>query len=42
MLLKDSEYKGTSSYKDIKDRLKDIADDDYKEEFVYLLSRLGR
>ena len=42
MLLKDSEYKGTSSYKDIKDRLKGIADDDYKEEFVYLLTRLGR
>ena len=42
MLLKDSEYKGTSSYKDIKDRLKGIADDDYKEEFIYLLTRLGR
>ena len=42
MLLKDSEYKGTSSYEDVKDRLKGIASDDYKEEFVYLLTRLGR
>ena len=42
MLLKDSEYKGTSSYEEIKDRLKGIADDDYKEEFVYLLTRLGK
>ena len=42
MLLKDSSYAGTSSYEDVKDRLKDIADDDYREEFLYLLTRLGR
>ena len=42
MLLKDSDYAGTSSYEDVKDRLKDIADDDYREEFLYLLTRLAR
>ncbi|MBO5520206.1 MAG: VWA domain-containing protein [Eubacterium sp.] len=42
MLLKDSAYAGTSSYEDVKDRLKDIADDDYREEFLYLLTRLAR
>lgn len=42
MLLTDSQYKGTSSYESIKDRLKSIAGDDYREEFLYLLTRLGR
>ncbi len=41
MLLKDSSYKGTSTYAEVKDRLKSIANDDYREEFVYLLSRLA-
>ena len=41
MLLKDSSYKGTSTYAEIKDRLKSIADDDYREEFIYLLTRLA-
>ena len=40
MLLKDSPYAGTSSYDTVRDRLKRIADDDYREEFLYLLSRL--
>lgn len=42
MLLKGSEHSGTSSYENIKDRLKDIADDDYREEFLYLLTRITR
>ena len=42
MLLKNSEYSGTSTYEDVKDRLKGIADDDYREEFLYLLTKLGR
>ena len=42
MLLKDSAYKGTSSYETVKERLKSIASDDYREEFLYLLTRLGR
>ena len=42
MLLTDSSYKGTSSYAGIRDRLKGIACDDYREEFLYLLQRLGR
>ena len=42
MLLKDSTYAGTSSYEDVKTRLKDMAHDDYREEFLYLLKRLTR
>ena len=42
MLLKSSEYSGTSTYTNIKERLKDIADDDYREEFLYLLTRLAK
>lgn len=40
MLLKDSEYKGTSDYKEIHKTLKAIANDDFREEFVYLVSKL--
>ena len=35
-----SEYAGTSDLKEIRDRLQEIADDDYKEEFVYMLKKL--
>ena len=42
MLLKDSAYAGDSSHEAVKDRLKKIADDDYREEFLYLLTRLSR
>lgn len=42
MLLTESAYSGTSSWDSIKDRLKEIADDDYREEFIYLLTRLAR
>jgi Ca-activated chloride channel family protein len=40
MLLRDSEYSGTSSFEAIYDRLKeneDIMEDDYKAEFMFLL-----
>ena len=40
LLLKDSEYKGTSDYKEIHKTLKAIANDDFREEFVYLVSKL--
>ncbi len=39
MLLKDSEYKGTSTYDGVKEMLKPIADDDFKEEFLYLIGK---
>lgn len=40
MLMRDSEYAGSSTFKDIFSRLKDdsdIMDDDYKAEFLYML-----
>ena len=45
MLLKGSEYSGTSTYQDVITRLKalpGITEDPYKEEFLYLLSKLNR
>lgn len=45
MLLRGSEYSGTSTYQDIITRLKalpGITEDPYKEEFLYLLSKLNR
>lgn len=40
MLLKDSQYKGSSSYEAVREMLKPIASDDFREEFLYLISRL--
>ena len=40
MLLKDSEFKGTSDYGTVKEMLKPLASDDFREEFLYLLSKL--
>ena len=45
MLLRGSEYSGTSTYQDVITRLKalpGITEDPYKEEFLYLLSKLNR
>ena len=42
MILRDSEFKGTSTYDEVYDRLKQIADDPYKEEFIYVVSLLQR
>lgn len=42
MILKDSEFKGTSTVSEIKGRLGDlrsVRDDEYKEEFLYMLGR---
>ncbi len=40
MLLRDSEYAGSSDYEDVRDRLKSITgDDDFRDEFVYLIGR---
>ena len=40
MLIKDSDYKGTSNYGEVRDSLKAISDNDFRDEFVYLVSRL--
>ena len=40
MLLSDSEYAGTSTYQDVKERLKPLANDDFKDEFIYLLGKM--
>lgn len=40
MLLKDSEYAGSSDFEEVKERLKAIADDDFRLEFVYLISKM--
>ena len=43
MLLRDSEYKGISSYKGIYERLKKdpaVMDDDFKAEFLYLVRKM--
>ena len=40
MLLKDSEYKGTSDYDEVKKMLKSVSTDDFRDEFVYLVSKM--
>lgn len=40
MLLTESEFAGTSDYDSIKEMIKDVANDDYKEEFIYLINRI--
>ena len=41
MLLKDSPYAGTTDLDEVKQRLKPLTnDDDFREEFIYLLSRM--
>lgn len=43
MLLKESEYAGTSDYESVKTRLKmidGVIDDEFKSEFIYLISRI--
>ena len=45
MLLRDSEFKGTASYAEVLERLrgtKSVTGDVYKEEFQYLVTKLGR
>jgi Ca-activated chloride channel family protein len=37
MLLRGSEYAGDSSYEDVRESLKGLTSDEYREEFVYLL-----
>ena len=39
MLLNGSEYAGDSTFENVKERLKPIADDDFKEEFIYLINK---
>ena len=41
MILKDSEYKGTSAIADVRERLRPIASDDFREEFVYLIRKIA-
>ncbi len=40
MLLKNSEYKGTSSYEGVREMLEDIANDDFRQEFLRLLDKM--
>ncbi len=40
MLLRESEYAGTSDYEEIRNRLRPIADDDFKEEFIYMIRKI--
>ena len=45
MLLKDSRYKGTSTYKDARTLLRQAAavqDDSYRDEFIYLLDKMEK
>lgn len=44
MLLRDSEYKGTSSYEMILDNLEklDVSSDEYKDEFISLVKKMQR
>ena len=45
MILKDSEYKGSSELSDVTERLAKTAhaaDDSYRREFLYLTDRLAR
>ena len=40
MLIKDSEYKGTADFGEVKEYLKSVSDDDFRDEFIYLVSKL--
>lgn len=40
MLLKDSAYKGSSSYEQVKELLMPVADDEFRTEFLYLISKI--
>ena len=40
MLIRDSEYKGTSDYDEVKKMLKSVSTDDFRDEFVYLVSKM--
>ena len=40
MLYRGSEYAGTTDITEVKDRLREISDDDFRDEFVYLIRKL--
>lgn len=40
MLLKESEYAGTTDIAEVKERLRAISDDDFRDEFVYLIRKV--
>ena len=44
LMLRDSEYKGDASFENVRALLKkvDTDEDDYKDEFVYLVKRLQK
>ena len=42
MLLRGSEYAGTSDWDSIRDRLRPLADDDSRDEFIWMLGRLKK
>ena len=41
MVLKDSEYAGTTDIPEVKERLRAISDDDFRDEFVYLIRKIN-
>ena len=41
MILKDSEYKGSSEAGEVRERLRAIDGDDFREEFVYLIRKIA-
>ena len=41
MVLKESEYAGTTDLKEVKERLKGLAgDDEFREEFLYMMTKI--
>ena len=43
MILKQSAYAGTTDLKEVRERMKALAgNDDFREEFVYLMSRVDK
>ena len=44
LMLRDSEYKGTASFENVRELLKEVDtdEDDYKDEFVYLVKKLQK
>ena len=41
MLLRESEFAGSSDYDEVRSRMQELTgDDEYREEFIYLINRL--
>ena len=42
MLIRDSEFKGTSDYDSVLEMLKSVSDDDFRNEFCDIVSKLQK